>query len=129
MAFNLGGENRDDEPVTADINVKPLVDVMLVLAIIFMIAAPMLPQPDHTALLTPCALVGAAARAAAPHHPGPPPHPRRCAPWRLAPVPPRALAGLRDPQGGRQQCGAGPPPPSACPGNPRTRGLPPNRNR
>ncbi len=49
MAFNLG--NGDDEdPVMADINVTPLVDVMLVLLIIFMIAAPMLHQGVEVAL-------------------------------------------------------------------------------
>lgn len=42
MAFNLGGSQDDEE--MADINVTPLVDVMLVLLIIFMIAAPMLHQ-------------------------------------------------------------------------------------
>ena len=43
MAFSMipGG---DEEPLLADINVTPLVDVMLVLLIIFMIAAPMLHQ-------------------------------------------------------------------------------------
>ena len=41
MAFQLGGS---DEEVLADINVTPLVDVMLVLLIIFMITAPMLHQ-------------------------------------------------------------------------------------
>jgi biopolymer transport protein TolR len=51
MAFNLGGGNGDDdEPVMADINVTPLVDVMLVLLIIFMIAAPMLHQGVEVAL-------------------------------------------------------------------------------
>jgi TolR protein len=41
MAFQL---DDGDDPVLADINVTPLVDVMLVLLIIFMIAAPMLHQ-------------------------------------------------------------------------------------
>jgi len=43
MAFSLmpGG---DEEPLLAEINVTPLVDVMMVLLIIFMIAAPMLHQ-------------------------------------------------------------------------------------
>jgi biopolymer transport protein TolR len=49
MAFNLGGES-DDDPVMSDINVTPLVDVMLVLLIIFMIAAPMLHQGIEVAL-------------------------------------------------------------------------------
>jgi biopolymer transport protein TolR len=42
MAFRIGED--DDNGVMADINVTPLVDVMLVLLIIFMIAAPMLHQ-------------------------------------------------------------------------------------
>ncbi|HEY0783439.1 MAG TPA: protein TolR [Thermoanaerobaculia bacterium] len=51
MAFHFGGGgNGDDEPVMADINVTPLVDVMLVLLIIFMIAAPMLHQGIQVAL-------------------------------------------------------------------------------
>jgi biopolymer transport protein TolR len=49
MAFNLTGDSQDD-PVMADINVTPLVDVMLVLLIIFMIAAPMLHQGIEVAL-------------------------------------------------------------------------------
>jgi biopolymer transport protein TolR len=40
MAFNFGEAEPDSE--MADINVTPLVDVMLVLLIIFMIAAPLL---------------------------------------------------------------------------------------
>jgi biopolymer transport protein TolR len=53
MAFNFGGDgdgNGNDEQVLADINVTPLVDVMLVLLIIFMIAAPMLHQGIEVAL-------------------------------------------------------------------------------
>ena len=51
MAFNFGGgSGDDDDPVMADINVTPLVDVMLVLLIIFMIAAPMLHQGIEVAL-------------------------------------------------------------------------------
>jgi len=52
MAFNLGGGGGDDDDqgVMADINVTPLVDVMLVLLIIFMIAAPMLHQGIEVAL-------------------------------------------------------------------------------
>jgi biopolymer transport protein TolR len=52
MAVNPGGfgGGEDDEPVMADINVTPLVDVMLVLLIIFMIAAPMLHQGVEVAL-------------------------------------------------------------------------------
>jgi biopolymer transport protein TolR len=49
MAFNLGNGDDDDQ-VMADINVTPLVDVMLVLLIIFMIAAPMLHQGIEVAL-------------------------------------------------------------------------------
>ena len=43
MAFSILPAG-DEEPLVADINVTPLVDVMLVLLIIFMIAAPMLHQ-------------------------------------------------------------------------------------
>ena len=42
MGINVGGNGEDS--VVSDINVTPLVDVMLVLLIIFMIAAPMLVQ-------------------------------------------------------------------------------------
>lgn len=49
MAFHLGSGGDEDE-VLADINVTPLVDVMLVLLIIFMIAAPMLHQGVEVAL-------------------------------------------------------------------------------
>lgn len=48
MAFQLN--NDADEPVLAEINVTPLVDVMLVLLIIFMIAAPMLHHGVEVAL-------------------------------------------------------------------------------
>ncbi len=41
MAFRF---DDGDEPIVSDINVTPLVDVMLVLLIIFMVAAPMLQQ-------------------------------------------------------------------------------------
>src|SRR5215475_12269057 len=52
MAFNLGGVggDGDDDQVMADINVTPLVDVMLVLLIIFMIAAPMMHRGIEVAL-------------------------------------------------------------------------------
>jgi biopolymer transport protein TolR len=50
MSFSLGNGNGDDDPVMADINVTPLVDVMLVLLIIFMITAPMLHQGIEVAL-------------------------------------------------------------------------------
>ncbi len=51
MAFNIGNGDGggDDDAVLADINVTPLVDVMLVL-LIFMIAAPMLHQGIEVAL-------------------------------------------------------------------------------
>ena len=42
--------DEEDEAVLADINVTPLVDVMLVLLIIFMITAPMLHQGIEVAL-------------------------------------------------------------------------------
>ena len=41
MAFNSRGHNRQ---LMSEINVTPLVDVMLVLLIIFMVAAPMMTQ-------------------------------------------------------------------------------------
>ncbi|MFP3939444.1 MAG: protein TolR [Thermoanaerobaculia bacterium] len=53
MAFGVGSpgyEHHDDDQVLADINVTPLVDVMLVLLIIFMITAPMLHQGVEVAL-------------------------------------------------------------------------------
>lgn len=40
MALNVSGQN--DEDLKAEINIIPLVDVMLVLLIIFMVAAPMM---------------------------------------------------------------------------------------
>jgi len=49
MAFLIPGGEEDHE-VLADINVTPLVDVMLVLLIIFMISAPMLHQGIEVAL-------------------------------------------------------------------------------
>jgi biopolymer transport protein TolR len=48
MAFNLDLEG--DDTSMADINVTPLVDVMLVLLIIFMITAPMLHQGIEVSL-------------------------------------------------------------------------------
>ena len=48
MAFHLTGDS--DESSMADINVTPLVDVMLVLLIIFMITAPMLHRGVEVAL-------------------------------------------------------------------------------
>ena len=50
MAFGVGSGSESQEPVMADINVTPLVDVMLVLLIIFMIATPMLHQGIEVAL-------------------------------------------------------------------------------
>lgn len=52
MAFGVGspGPEHHDEDILADINVTPLVDVMLVLLIIFMITAPMLHQGIEVAL-------------------------------------------------------------------------------
>jgi len=47
MAFHLRDEQED---VMGDINVTPLVDVMLVLLIIFMVATPMLHQGIQVAL-------------------------------------------------------------------------------
>ncbi len=51
MPFSTGfGGDQSDDVVLADINVTPLVDVMLVLLIIFMITAPMLHQGIEVAL-------------------------------------------------------------------------------
>ena len=50
MAFGVGFGADQEESVLADINVTPLVDVMLVLLIIFMITAPMLHQGIEVAL-------------------------------------------------------------------------------
>ena len=45
MSIDVGGGGKDS--LKADINVTPLVDVMLVLLIIMMLIAPMLRQPVH----------------------------------------------------------------------------------
>jgi biopolymer transport protein TolR len=50
MAAFSGPSPTQDDPVLAEINVTPLVDVMLVLLIIFMITAPMLHQGIEVAL-------------------------------------------------------------------------------
>ncbi len=51
MAFKFGSSsNDDDDALLGDINVTPLVDVMLVLLIIFMVTAPMLHQGIEVAL-------------------------------------------------------------------------------
>ena len=50
MAFQLGPEESQEETILAEINVTPLVDVMLVLLIIFMVTAPMLHQGIEVAL-------------------------------------------------------------------------------
>ncbi len=52
MAFGVGspGPEHHEDDVLSDINVTPLVDVMLVLLIIFMITAPMLHQGVEVAL-------------------------------------------------------------------------------
>ncbi len=49
ISTSADGDHRD-ETVLADINITPLVDVMLVLLIIFMITAPMLHQGIEVAL-------------------------------------------------------------------------------
>jgi len=49
MSFLMGAPDGDEE-VLSDINITPLVDVMLVLLIIFMITAPMLHQGIEVAL-------------------------------------------------------------------------------
>ncbi len=43
MGMNLGG-GSDDRPPVSEINVTPLVDVMLVLLVIFMVTAPFMEQ-------------------------------------------------------------------------------------
>ena len=50
MAFSTTGLGEENHSELADINVTPLVDVMLVLLIIFMITAPMLHQGIEVAL-------------------------------------------------------------------------------
>ncbi|MGH9464986.1 MAG: ExbD/TolR family protein [Thermoanaerobaculia bacterium] len=50
MAFGIGFGGEQDESVLADINVTPLVDVMLVLLIIFMVTAPLLHHGIEVAL-------------------------------------------------------------------------------
>ena len=50
MAFKT--QDNDDDLLMADINVTPLVDVMLVLLIVFMVAAPMLHQGIEVKLPT-----------------------------------------------------------------------------
>jgi biopolymer transport protein TolR len=50
MGFQVGGDANAEDEVLAEINVTPLVDVMLVLLIIFMIATPMLHQGVEVAL-------------------------------------------------------------------------------
>ncbi len=50
MALHVGGGSDPDETVLSEINVTPLVDVMLVLLVIFMITAPMLHQGIEVAL-------------------------------------------------------------------------------
>ena len=53
MALQVGsGSFEHDDEVIAEINVTPLVDVMLVLLVIFMITAPMLHQGIEVALPT-----------------------------------------------------------------------------
>lgn len=44
MAANLGGSRGNKRRLMSDINVTPLVDVMLVLLIIFMVTAPLMQQ-------------------------------------------------------------------------------------
>ena len=44
MGFNAGQNNRKTQTSLSEINVTPLVDVMLVLLIVFMISAPLMQQ-------------------------------------------------------------------------------------
>jgi biopolymer transport protein ExbD len=39
MAIHLGGGNGDDDQIMADINMTPLIDIMLVLLILFMVTS------------------------------------------------------------------------------------------
>ncbi|KAB2958334.1 MAG: protein TolR [Thermoanaerobaculia bacterium] len=50
MSFLTGTHGQEEEEILSDINITPLVDVMLVLLIIFMITAPMLHQGIEVAL-------------------------------------------------------------------------------
>jgi len=51
MSMPKGGSSRSSVPTTlAEINVTPLVDVMLVLLIVFMVSAPMMQQGLHVDL-------------------------------------------------------------------------------
>jgi biopolymer transport protein TolR len=50
MAFGIGFGGEQDESVLANINVTPMIDVMLVLLIIFMVTAPLLHQGIEVAL-------------------------------------------------------------------------------
>jgi len=52
MSFlgSTGGLTGDDDSILSEINITPLVDVMLVLLIIFMVTAPMLHQGIEVAL-------------------------------------------------------------------------------
>lgn len=50
MAFHFGSSGEAEDGILGDINVTPLVDVMLVLLIIFMVTAPMLHQGIEVAL-------------------------------------------------------------------------------
>ena len=39
MAIHLGGGDGDDDQIMADINMTPLIDIMLVLLILFMVTS------------------------------------------------------------------------------------------
>jgi len=54
MAFSTTGTSRDDG-LSSEINVTPLIDVLLVMLIIFMVIVPVMPRGLHSALPSPTA--------------------------------------------------------------------------
>ena len=52
MAFSTTGTSRGDGPAS-EINITPLIDVLLVMLIIFMVIVPVMPRGLHSALPSP----------------------------------------------------------------------------